>query len=120
MKEGFNQRTINSERNPIIARPCKESYGKRMLPGKYILYDKDCFLNSAFSNYIFCLCTGTDLDFWHAPVHPVTTIKSKINKKPKRLENSQLIRKILQVNQIFELTLEQGVANYYGDNTIVK
>ena len=32
----------------------------------------------------------------------------------------KLIRKIWQVNQIFELILEQGVANYYGDNTIVK
>ena len=42
----------------------------------------------------------------------------KCNKKPKQLENSQLIRKI--VNQIFELILEQCVANYYGDNTIVK
>ena len=37
-----------------------------------------------------------------------------INKKPKRLENSQLLRKI------FELILEQCVANYYGDNTIAK
>ena len=42
------------------------------------------------------------------------------NKKPKRLENSQLIRKTWHVNQIFELILEQWVANYYGDNTIVK
>ena len=44
----------------------------------------------------------------------------KPNKKPKRLENSQLIRKTWHVNQIFELILEQCVANYYGDNTIVK
>ena len=46
--------------------------------------------------------------------------RSQINKKPKRLENSQLIRKTWHVNQIFELILEQWVANYYGDNTIVK
>ena len=45
---------------------------------------------------------------------------TKKNKKPKRLENSQLIRKTWHVNQIFELILEQWVANYYGDNTIVK
>ena len=42
------------------------------------------------------------------------------NKKPKRLENSQLLRKTLHVNQIFELIIEQCVANYYGDNTIAK
>ena len=42
------------------------------------------------------------------------------NKKPKRLENSQLLRRTWQVNQIFELILEQCVANYYGDNTIAK
>ena len=45
---------------------------------------------------------------------------SMINKKPKRLENSQLIRKTWHVNQIFELILEQCAANYYGDNTIAK
>ena len=44
---------------------------------------------------------------------------NKINKKPKRLENSQLLRK-RHVNQIFELILEQCVANYYVDNTIAK
>ena len=44
----------------------------------------------------------------------------KVNKKPKRLENSQLLRKTLHVNQIFKLILEQCVANYYGDNTIAK
>ena len=43
-----------------------------------------------------------------------------INKKPKWLENSQLIRKTWHVNQIFEFILEQCVANYYGDNTIAK
>ena len=44
-----------------------------------------------------------------------------MNKKPKRLENSQLLRKTLHVNQIFELILDQQcVANYYGDNTIAK
>ena len=43
-----------------------------------------------------------------------------VNKKPKRLENSQLLRKTWHVNQIFELILEQCVANYYGDNTIAK
>ena len=37
------------------------------------------------------------------------------NKKPKRLENSQLLRE-----KKFELILEQCVANYYGDNTIAK
>ena len=42
------------------------------------------------------------------------------NKKLKRLENSQLLRKTWQVNQIFELILEQCVANYYRDNTIAK
>ena len=41
----------------------------------------------------------------------------KQNKKPMRLENSQLL---LHVNQIFELILEQCVANYYGDNAIAK
>ena len=50
----------------------------------------------------------------------ITTIVLIDNKKPKRLENSQLIRKTWHVNQIFELILEQCVANYYGDNTIVK
>ena len=33
-----------------------------------------------------------------------------INKKPNKIENSQ----------IFELILEQCVATYYGDNTIAK
>ena len=42
------------------------------------------------------------------------------NKKPKWLENSQLLRKTWHVNEIFELILEQCVANYYGDNTIAK
>ena len=46
--------------------------------------------------------------------------KQNKNKKPKRLENSQLIRKTWHVNQIFELILEQCAANYYGDNTIAK
>ena len=32
----------------------------------------------------------------------------------------QLLRKTCHVNQIFELILEQCVANYYGDNTIAK
>ena len=41
------------------------------------------------------------------------TFDVKYNKKPTRLENSQLLN-----NQIFELILEQCVANYYGDNTI--
>ena len=31
-----------------------------------------------------------------------------------------VLRKTLHVNQIFELILEQCVANYYGDNTIAK
>ena len=44
----------------------------------------------------------------------------RVNKKPKRLENAQLLRKTWHVNQIFELILEQCVANYYGDNTIAK
>ena len=44
---------------------------------------------------------------------------SNRNKKPKRLENSQLTRKT-HVNKIFEFILEQCVANYYGDNTIAK
>ena len=44
----------------------------------------------------------------------------KNNKKPKLLENSQLLRKTWHVNQIFELILEQCVANYYADNTIAK
>ena len=35
-------------------------------------------------------------------------------------EISQLLRKTCHVNQIFELILEQCVANYYGDNTIPK
>ena len=43
-----------------------------------------------------------------------------INKKPKGLENSQLLRKTRHVNQILELILEQCVDNYYGDNTIAK
>ena len=38
---------------------------------------------------------------------------STSNKKPKRLENSQLLRKTWHVNQIFELILEQCIANYY-------
>ena len=38
--------------------------------------------------------------------------------KPKRLENSQLLRKT-EFNLI-ELILEQCVANYYGDNTVAK
>ena len=45
---------------------------------------------------------------------------SNTNKKPKRLETSQLLRRTWQVNQIFELILEQCVANYYRDNTIAK
>ena len=40
------------------------------------------------------------------------------NKKPKLLENSQLLRKTRQGE--FELILEQCVANYYRDNTIAK
>ena len=44
-----------------------------------------------------------------------------INKKPKRLENSQLLRKTSHLNQILELILKQCVANYYyGHNTIAK
>ena len=50
----------------------------------------------------------------------VKKLLSKYNKKPKRLENSQLLRKIWHVNQIFELILEQRVPNYYGDMTIAK
>ena len=42
------------------------------------------------------------------------------NKKLKWLENSQLLRNTWHVKQIFELILEQCVAHYYGDNTIVK
>ena len=47
-------------------------------------------------------------------------IKDKLNnnKKPKRVENSQLLRKT-ELNWI-ELILEQCVANYYGDNTVAK
>ena len=43
---------------------------------------------------------------------------SQINKlkEAETLENSQLLRKTWHVNQIFELILEQCVANYYGDN----
>ena len=43
------------------------------------------------------------------------------NKKPKRLENSQLLKQNSHLNQIFELILKECVANYYyGDNTIAK
>ena len=38
------------------------------------------------------------------------------NKKPKQLENSQLLRKTWHVNQIFELILEQFVATTMDKN----
>ena len=40
-------------------------------------------------------------------------VSTNKNKKPKRLENSQLLRKTSHLNQIFELILKQCVANYY-------
>ena len=44
----------------------------------------------------------------------------KLKQEAEELENSQLLRKTWHGNQIFELILEQRVANYYGDNTIAK
>ena len=80
----------------------------------------DLFLTNNPHKFQNTTAFSTGLSDYHKMI--ITVIKGyfKKNKKPKRLENSQLIRKIWQVNQIFELIIEQGVANYYGDNTIVK
>ena len=51
-----------------------------------------------------------------------TLLRASFNRKQEAeaLENSQLLRQNLTCQSNFELILEQCVANYYGDNTIVK
>ena len=60
-------------------------------------------------------------EYLEAPWAPATASAGGGNKKPKRVDNSQLLRKTSHLNQISELILKQCVANYYyADNTIAK
>ena len=44
----------------------------------------------------------------------------KIQQEAETAWKLQLLRRTWHMNQIFELNLEQFLANYYGDNTIAK
>ena len=76
---------------------------------------EDCVLNICSQHSDI-----NDSNFVNSSACFTLLISSFLTKKPKWLENSQLLRKTWHVNQIFELILEQCVANYYGDNTIAK
>ena len=56
-------------------------------------------------------------NIWKKNLYEQVDVGNKNEQEAERLENSQLLRKTWHVNQIFELILEQCVANYYRDNT---